>query len=143
MKTNNGWKELVTKLSEITEQLNEAGGSCDYGWPIHKFDDAIALYQTISDKPYCVVQDWVWWDLDCSVAMLNEVKNQNCLPAMIKTNFVIFDQAGRFSTGDWVRTGLLKRFHHNVFFETENTVYILIGEGTRRTINAGLACSFF
>ena len=53
------------------------------------------------------------------------------------------DEAGRFLPGEWVRTSPLVSFTENCIFETKNTVYLLVGKGSRKTIPLDTAMSFY
>jgi hypothetical protein len=63
--------------------------------------------------------------------------------ALIKADTIIDDEAGRFRPGDWVRTSPLVSFTENCIFETQNTVYLLVGKGSRKKIPLDTAMSFY
>ncbi|WP_371257873.1 hypothetical protein [Pseudoalteromonas sp. '520P1 No. 423'] len=96
-----------------------------------------------SDKYVCVVKHWQWWDLDLGEKLTELFTSAGQSSCVIKADYVIDDQIGRFNEGDWVRTSLLLKFHHNCIFETANTFYLLVEEGTRKTINSNLAGAMF
>nr|WP_256837047.1 hypothetical protein [Pseudomonas oleovorans] len=82
--------------------------------------------------PYCVVSDWIWIDL---VMTEREKKFSQVLgqqPVMLYAYYVIFDSELRLQVGDWVRTSLLVSFSEDCFFQTLNTLYVLVGEGVRK-----------
>lgn len=82
--------------------------------------------------PYCVVSDWIWIDLVMSERekKFNQVLGQQ--PVMLYAHYVIFDSELRLRVGDWVRTSSLVSFSENCFFQTLNTLYVLVGEGVRK-----------
>ncbi len=65
------------------------------------------------------------------------------LPSLIYSTHVIDDECGRFREGEQTQTGLLVNYHHPAYFETTNTMYILIGKGTRKTVDADLAAAIY
>ena len=67
-------------------------------------------------KPYRVVRDWIWAEVDVD-------------EKIVKAN--------------WVRTTPLTKFTPPCFFETRNTVYILVGEGKRKTTSMNAIMSIF
>ena len=94
-------------------------------------------------KPVCVVKNWMWWDLEVTEQQKQLLKENDQHAGLIKADTVIEDEAGRFRPGDWVRSSPLVNFTENCIFETKNTVYLLVGKGSRKTISLYTAISFF
>ncbi len=82
--------------------------------------------------PYCLVRDWVWIDLIMPDEVLKELEKINKKPVMIYSHTVIYDSSRRFDVGDWVRTTPLIEFTDGCLFRTQNSIYVLIGNGVRK-----------
>lgn len=60
-------------------------------------------------------------------------------PALIYAHTVVFDSERRWDVGDFVRTSLLHQFSDD--FKTLNSVYLLLGPGSRKRASADtIAC---
>ena len=94
-------------------------------------------------KPVCVVNNWMWWDLEVTDQHEQLLKQNGQQAALIKADTVIDDEAGRLRPGDWVRSSPLVSFSENCIFETQNTVYLLVGKGSRKRISLDTAIAFF
>ncbi len=46
---------------------------------------------------------------------------------------VVLDSQGRFNPGDWVRSSFQLSYEES-FFLTKNSVYVLLGNGTRQNV---------
>ncbi|MNE93580.1 hypothetical protein D3C80_1914470 [compost metagenome] len=57
-------------------------------------------------------------------------------PALIYAHQVVFDSERRWDVGDFVRTSLLHQFSEGFHFRTLNSVYLLLGPGTRKPASA-------
>jgi len=84
-------------------------------------------------KPFRIVRDWIWADLDVGEKIAADLQQQGLQPVMVYAHEVVFDSTHRFAPGNWVRTTPLLSFTPPCIFETRNTVYILLGEGKRKT----------
>lgn len=104
----------------------------------------IALAQELCPgKPYCSVRQWILVDLDISDAQKVLVLDQGFQPILLYAHSVVTDSARRFSAGDWVRSTLLVDLKSNFLFETKNSVYILLGVGSRKLANPDAVTSIF
>ncbi|MGE6792164.1 DUF6957 family protein [Pseudomonas guineae] len=131
-----------TELEKINDFLSTEGevirSVCD--------DEAasIALAQELCPgKPYCSVRQWVLVDLDISDDKKVLVKGQGFQPILLYAHSVVTDSARRFAPGDWVRSTLLVDLKSNFLFETKNSVYILLGAGSRKTVEPAVVTSIF
>ncbi len=96
-------------------------------------DDAIRLAETeFPDKPWCLVRNWVIYGLP--EESFTAYAGRGLKPEMVYADFIVYDKQHRWSVGQWVRSSPLKSFTHECLFETENTVYVLLGEGYRAGI---------
>ena len=87
-------------------------------------------------KPYCLVRDWVVWDVRTSDSEMKMFDANSIKPVMVHAKFVIHDQTGRVRRGDYRISRPLVEMFDPCFFVTQNTVYILAGRGTRKMVNA-------
>ena len=131
-----------TRIKKISDFLSSKGeeihSACD--------DEAagIALAQELSPgKPYCSVRQWILVDLDISDDKKELVTEQGFQPVLLYAHTVVTDSARRFSPGDWLRSTLLVERKSNCLFETQNSVYILLGTGSRKTAEPAVVASIF
>ncbi len=131
-----------TRIKKIGDFLSSKGeeihSACD--------DEAagIALAQELCPgKPYCSVRQWTLVDLDISDDKKALVTEHGFQPILLYAHTVVTDSARRFSPGDWVRSTLLVERKSNCLFETQNSVYILLGTGSRKTAEPAVVASIF
>jgi len=129
----------IEKISDFLSSEGEAiPSACD--------DEVagIALAQKLyPGKPYCSVRQWVLVDLDISDDKKALVAEQGFRPILLYAHAVVNDSACRFSPGDWVRSTLLVDLKSNCLFETRNSVYILLGAGSRKTAEPAVVTGIF
>jgi hypothetical protein len=89
-------------------------------------------YERFRDGDYCIVRRWVWHDFSMLEDFSSEVLQDHLQPLILGANYVVFDSAGRFDPGNWVRTSPLRSFNEGFIFETRNTAYVLLGVGYRK-----------
>tara|TARA_R110001599_G_scaffold103288_1_gene262691 strand:+ start:167 stop:565 length:399 start_codon:yes stop_codon:yes gene_type:complete len=94
-------------------------------------------------KPYRVVRDWIWAEVDVDEKIVKDLETRDLKPVMVYAHEVMYDSTMRFDPGNWVRTTPLTKFTPPCFFETRNTVYILVGEGKRKTTSMNAIMSIF
>jgi hypothetical protein len=96
-------------------------------------DEAAAhLAERFPGKPYCVVQDWVLFDLEMPDLVREGMAGMGQKPMMLVFLDMVHDTLGRYPIGGWARTAPMQSFVEERFFETRNSVYVLIGPGQRR-----------
>lgn len=132
----------MTDLKEMTDLLYGEGEPMQGGTltleEAKEQGEAFAKYM-----PYCIVRDWIWADLDIDDKIIKDLETRNIKPVMVYAHHVMYDSSRRFESGDWVRTSALIKFTPPCFFETRNTVYILVGEGKRKTTSFEAIMSIF
>lgn len=110
-------------------------------------DDEVAgialAHELCPGKPYCSVRQWILVDLDISDDKKALVTGQGFQPILLYAHTVVTDSAHRFSPGDWVRSTLLVELKNNYLFETNNSVYILLGAGSRKSAAPDVVTSIF
>lgn len=129
-------------IEEINDFLTRAGepvaSACE--------DEAggVALaHELCPGKQYCSVREWILVDLDIPDDKKALVREQGFQPVLLYAHTVVTDSARRFSPGDWVRSTLLVELKNNYLFETNNSVYILLGTGNRKTATPDVVTSIF
>ncbi|SCW87721.1 hypothetical protein SAMN05216370_4242 [Pseudomonas peli] len=85
---------------------------------------------------FCLVRDWMWLDIETTDAQRHALEKTQRQPALIYAHQVIFDSERRWDVGDFVRTSLLHQFSEGFHFRTLNSVYLLLGPGTRKPASA-------
>ncbi|AFN76102.1 hypothetical protein PSJM300_00090 [Stutzerimonas stutzeri DSM 10701] len=83
---------------------------------------------------FCLVRNWIWLDLDVTDAQRAVLAKTRRQPVMIYAHTVVYDSAGRWDAGDFVRTSPLLAFDDGFLFKTSNTTYVLLGDGVRKRV---------
>jgi len=131
-------------IQSILDEFSSVGTKFEAGCKDNCVEKYISICRSInSRKQVCVVKMWQWWDLDIEGSPSDIFKETGRYPCLIKSDYVFDDLAGRFEPGEWVRSSLLINFSHSCIFETSNTFYLLVGEGTRKTVSLDLVESVF
>nr|WP_189658239.1 hypothetical protein [Pseudomonas kurunegalensis] len=94
-------------------------------------------------KGYCVVEDWTIFRAQLSAEELTRVSGAGHLPLFAFAHKVVEDSKCRFQSGDWVRSSMCISYGGDGFFETKNTVYILMGAGHEQSASLKTIFSFF
>lgn len=99
-----------------------------------EFQAAIELTrQRFPDSSFCVVNEWVWVDFDAPELVLKELAEQGKWPTMLLIFGVSFDSSTSLNL-QWFRTTPLMSFSDSMFFQTENKLYVLMGNGRRTSM---------
>lgn len=88
---------------------------------------AIERKLDVSGKPWCAVTGWVLIDV------LGTEEQSWHLPLVMYADQVRFHNLGGNRTGESMLTGFATGYHSECIFETPGTVYILLGQGCRKT----------
>ncbi|RRV10830.1 hypothetical protein EGJ27_02940 [Pseudomonas sp. v388] len=101
-------------------------------------------------KPHCAVHSWIVLDLiddDHSKPTPSSQGNQSddaltdavtanvlepLLPLVLFAHYVEFHSTGRYEKGHSIRTGFAVEYDGRGIFETQDTIYVLLGKGIRR-----------
>jgi hypothetical protein len=125
---------VLSVLEQIDRFINCEGEPCDYGCAEEDLPRMIAIGKEMyPDKPYRVVSGWSWGDFEVNESQREVFRQEGVEPAFLFANQVVIDETGRFH--DAVRTTPLLAFHAPCLFVTKNTVYILLGPGSRMTVD--------
>jgi hypothetical protein len=124
--------ELIAQASRL---VNVRGDPFDAGCREEELQDMVTYCKHLRpDKPFCLIASWCWADLDLDPLATEQLKNAGVQPAFVFSSHIIEDEAKRWQKALSVKTGLLTEFHRNCIFETRNTFYILVGEGSRLSV---------
>lgn len=93
---------------------------------------AAQVAERFPGKPHCLVQDWVLFDLNMPDLVRDGMAGMGQKPMMLVFLDMVHDTLGRYPIGGWARTAPLQSFIEERFFETKDSVYVLIGPGQRR-----------
>ncbi|WP_338801946.1 hypothetical protein V9L13_06665 [Pseudomonas sp. RSB 5.4] len=130
---------MVT-LEEISQLFYGAGEQIS-GWQGTQ-EDLIALAaMTFPGKAFCVVRQWILIDLTVTCDEVEKLKNFGLLPATLYAHEVVLDSKGRFQPSMWVRSNFGVS-STDYMFETKSTVYLLLGDGSRKPAALSTVFSF-
>ncbi|RKS18937.1 hypothetical protein BJ917_4637 [Pseudomonas sp. WPR_5_2] len=130
---------MVT-LNEISQLLYGAGEEIP-GW-LGSQEDLIALAaKSFPGKAFCVVKQWILIDLTVTPEEKEKLTNLGLLPMTLFAHEVVFDSRNRFQPSMWVRSNFGVSFSEACMFETNSTVYLLLGSGLRKEASVGAAFS--
>lgn len=124
-------------ILDVERLLREPGAPFEFG--CHEIDSEkftqIAM-ERYPSKPYCLVRDWVVWDMRIDDSELKAFEADSIKPVFVHAKFVIEDQTGRARYGYYRISTPLVEISEPCFFVTRNTVYILAGSGTRKAVDS-------
>jgi hypothetical protein len=119
-------------LNAVTDLLHGEGATM-LGHELAEEKAVARVRERFPSKPFCLVRDWIWIDLTMPDSVRAALERSARQPVMLYAHQVVLDSRCRFSPGDWVRSTPLVAFTDDCFFETENSVYVLLGNGVRKT----------
>ena len=122
----------MDSLGAVTELLHGAGATMR-GYECSDDEAVIRVHELFPDKSFCLVRDWIWIDLIMPKSVHVERERTAHQDVILYAHQVVLDSRCRFFPGDWIRTSPLIALTDDCFFETGNTVYVLLGNGTRKT----------
>jgi hypothetical protein len=85
----------------------------------------------VSSKPWCAVCAWVLIDVVLDVNA--DPLPKPMLPMVMYTHFVQLHSSGRYRAGEAIFTGYATSYRQEGIFETPDTVYVLVGNGFRKS----------
>lgn len=119
---------IVMRMSTLRKKL--INGAAPLAGFHGNNDVAIQLVQAaFPDKPWCLVRDWVIFDV--TPERLADDVARGLQPTRMYADSIVLDLQHRWEAGEWVCSSSLKSFTQGCLFETENTVYVLLGDGYR------------
>jgi len=129
-------------LENIANLLYEKGEPCNIGCAA-KDVEAIKEQLLIEHptKPIRIVRNWCLWSLDVTEKDLEGLVLLGLKPVMIYSTDTIWDRYAPYMQGTSVRSTLAIKFTESYLFETKNTVYVLVEQGSRKRVDPMLAIS--
>mgnify|MGYP000444895370 CR=1 FL=1 len=82
---------------------------------------------------FCVLDEWVWVDFDAPDLVIDELAALGNKPTMLLAFRVLFDSTTN-NHSPWFRSTPLMNFTDNMFFQTENKLYVLLGNGRKTSM---------
>ncbi|MFD2641136.1 DUF6957 family protein [Pseudomonas japonica] len=132
---------MATTLVEVTQFLY-AGGEAAPGWHGPQ-DELISLAnQAFPEKSFCLVKQWIIADLQLTQDEHQKLSSMGILPSVVYAHEVVRDSRNRFPPGHWVRTNFGVSHNPPCMFETNSTVYLLLGDGLRKQAALSTVFSF-
>lgn len=133
---------MMDELEAVTDLLYGAGTRM-LGHELVD-DEAVARARKLfPSKPFCLVRDWIWIDLEMPESLVSELRMTGRQPVMLYAHRVVLDSQSRFAPGDWVRSTPLVSFTEGMFFETSHSVYVLVGHGVRKRASLSTVVKVF
>lgn len=121
----------MDKLKILAELLRGPGLMME-GLDASVDEAAAAVNERFPNKHHCVVQDWILFDLDMPDLVRDGMAGLGQHPMMLVFLDMMHDTLGRYPIGGWARSAPMHSFVEGRFFETKDSVYVLIGPGQRR-----------
>ncbi|MFV3371939.1 DUF6957 family protein [Pseudomonas sp. NY15435] len=103
------------------------------GCMLSEADAEAEVLRRFPRRPYCLVRDWSLIDLECPPEALAVIERSGRRPTVILAHRVVLDSALRCPPGSWIRSTFEVSRDDAGFFVSRNTVYVLLGKGTRRS----------
>ncbi len=123
----------MNDLNAVTEMLYGPGEPMS-GSSMTNEEALVFAHEHLRREQFCLVRGWIWLDLDVTDAQRAVLAKTGRQPVMIYAHTVVYDSAGRWDAGDFVRTSPLHRFDEGFLFKTSNTTYVLLGDGVRKRV---------
>lgn len=95
-------------------------------------NDLIELAADVfSEKPFCIVRQWMLLDVMFPDSRDNEIKAQGLEATVLYAQELVFDSHNKHQVGDGVLSDLQRDFD-GCIFESQDVLYILAGRGARK-----------
>lgn len=132
---------METTLEEVSHFLH---GSCERALGWHGTEDELIKLaeQAFPGKPFCMVKQWIIADLQLTPDEHQKLSSMGILPTVVYAHEVVQDSRQRFAPGHWVRTNFGISHDHPCMFETKSTIYLLLGDGSRKPAALSTVFSF-
>ena len=108
-----------------------------------KLEEAIRVTrEKFPDRSFCIVNEWVWLDLDAPDLVVEELALEGMKPIMLLVFEVLFDSSTN-SNSHWFRSTPMMDFTVGMFFQTQNKLYNLLGRGRRTSLSLSAVVRMF
>ena len=119
-------------LAQIAKFLYDAGVPTS-GLGLSSQEASLEVQRRYPHKQYCLVRQWMLVDLLVADPAQWSADHPGKVPRLVFAPEIGFDSAGRFPPGYWVRSTFQVSYAAEGFFETSNSVYVLLDEGCSKT----------
>ncbi|MFJ5235183.1 DUF6957 family protein [Pseudomonas neuropathica] len=120
----------LARLQQLLSGQGEIINGCDLS-----AEEAISFVEShFGQRPFCLVRDWTLLELEPCGTEYDALRTMGLEPILVYARSVVFDSRERFNPGDWVRSSFHLSHERTGFFFTRNTLYVLLGTGTRQRI---------
>lgn len=93
-----------------------------------------AAQERFPGRSFCVVDEWVWLDLDAPDVVIQGLSGEGKKPVMLLVLNALFDSVTAFKEIQEFRSTPLTEFSDGMFFQTKNKLYVLTGQGRRKSM---------
>ncbi|PBP46178.1 DUF6957 family protein [Pseudomonas syringae] len=93
-------------------------------------------------QSFCVVEDWVWLDLDAPDLITKELASEGHQPVMLLVFNTLYDSSAS-ANRHWFRSTPLIEFSDGMFFQTTHKLYVLLGPGRRKSMSLSAVVRLF
>lgn len=115
--------------------VSASGKACEFGCVNSEIFECIKYARKhMPEKGICLVKHWMILDCVHDLARGSRIKEN--VSSLLYVGNVLFDSPPRFSPGRRILTSPLIALESPGFFITANTVYLLVGEGSRKKIKS-------
>jgi len=122
------WQTISDAINTVIELLTCAGTPIDgFSGSIEEAAVAVAGRQ----KPFCIVAEWRIIEVEVDEGFRQSLAKDGLSPQIVYASNVLLHSQRKRDRGEWVRTTLMKSFTDGLLFESVNTLYVLMGPGTR------------
>jgi hypothetical protein len=90
---------------------------------------------TFTDKPFCIVRQWLLLDVMLPESQEREVKAQGLGATILYAQSAVYDSQRKLQPGDSVLSDFQRDFEECIF-ESKDVLYILAGRGARKHVSA-------
>lgn len=108
-----------------------------------ELDEAIRITQErFPGRSFCIPREWVWLDLDAPDLVVEELAAEGKKPTMLLVFDTLYDSSTT-TRSHWFRTTPMISFTDDMFFQTENKLYVLLGNGRRTRMSLSAVVRLF
>jgi hypothetical protein len=87
--------------------------------------------ETFKESNFCVVRHWMVLDVMVPPSTEQNIQSQGLEPTLLYAHETVFDSTGKLPAGASILSGYQRDFD-GCLFETQNTIFILGGRGSRK-----------
>lgn len=124
--------------------LNEKGETFDFGCEQNDLAHLIKLASSLYPaKKQRAAKKWTIWDSDLDDRSRDDWKKDGFEPTLLYAVCIIFDSSRQLDYRNFAMSTALQELAQDCFFVSQNTVYICVGPGTRKTVDPRVVIPFY